>query len=180
MGQMKNHNGEDQPVLIKSCVNVLCVCACAVQIVFWLVWVCLNLLAGAMTCLWLNIHVPSGHAQVCSCLTSVSICSNMLAFVLLSVFCLYLPNTQTLFIHAYMPTDCCTSIKAWRYIWPLRPLRQFHHLKTMNVMQLTGAIFFICDVTFKISKYQCQYFVKYCPPTGLKIQSGLYIDIVRD
>lgn len=82
MSQIKNHNVEDQPV--KSYVNVWCVCACAVQIVFWLVWVCLNLLAGAVTCLWLNIHVPSGHAQVFSCLTSLSICSCFPLF-----FCLF-------------------------------------------------------------------------------------------
>lgn len=91
-------------------------------------FMCVCLFAGAVTCLWLNIHVPSGHAQVCSCLTSVSICSNMLLFVLRSVFCLYLPNTQTILLHTYMPTGCCMYIEACCCIWPLRPLVQFHHL----------------------------------------------------
>lgn len=70
---------------------------------------CVCVFAAAVACLWLNIHVPVGWAQVCSCLPSVLICSNMHLFALQLVFCLYLPKHNL--THTHMPTGCSMSIK---------------------------------------------------------------------
>jgi len=146
----------------------LCVCTCAVQIVYWLVWVCLNLLAGAVTCLWLNIHVPSGRAHVCSCLTPVSICSNMLPFVHLSVFCLYSPNTQTLLIHTYCP---CLQIAAWAI---LALINNEDHAVNWSSEPWSSSI-----VTLLLKYLNINVSI-WSNIQAFKIQSGFYIDIVRE